>query len=218
MPGALDALPGNLPQLAKRGPARFGAALLTALAITFGLYWLMHTLIATGRGALDEGAKGRVIDFVRLKKDQQLDLKDRKPEKPPKPEAPPPEIQPKVDQTLSPAASAIDIGQVAPEEMNLKGFGLSPSDGEYLPIVKVEPVYPNRAMSRGIEGWVLLEFTVTKTGAVRDPRVVESQPPGIFDSAATKAALKFKYKPRVVDGVPVEVPGVQNLITFELED
>ena len=65
---------------------------------------------------------------------------------------------------------------------------------------------------------MIVEFTVTKNGSTRDPIVVESNPPRIFDSAAMKAALKFKYKPRIVDGEPVEVAGVQNKISFQIAD
>ena len=80
------------------------------------------------------------------------------------------------------------------------------------------PIYPQRAIDRGIEGYVIVEFTVTKTGAVRDPRVVEYEPSTIFNKAALAAALKFKYKPRIVNGEPIEVRGVLNKITFQLED
>jgi protein TonB len=86
-----------------------------------------------------------------------------------------------------------------------------------LPIVKVSPIYPRRAQSRGIEGYVIVEFIVTKNGSVRDAIVVEAKPEGIFDQAAMAAALKFKYKPRVVDGVAMEVAGVQNKISFQIE-
>ena len=96
-------------------------------------------------------------------------------------------------------------------------MGAGASDGDYLPIVKVAPVYPQRALSRKIEGWVLVEFTVTETGAVADARAIEAEPPGIFEDAAVEAALKFRYKPRVIDGKPVAVSGVQNLIRFEME-
>ena len=109
------------------------------------------------------------------------------------------------------------------------GFGIS--DGDYLPIVKVQPQYPRRALSRGMTGYVIVEFTVTEKGTVTDVFVVENcgwiknarkegecveQPNSVFDSAATKAALKFKYKPKVIDGEPVATAGVQNKITFEL--
>ncbi|MFZ8915632.1 MAG: energy transducer TonB, partial [Pseudomonadales bacterium] len=77
---------------------------------------------------------------------------------------------------------------------------------------------PRRALTRGIEGYVLLEFTVTKLGTVENPVVVEADPPGIFDRAAQQAALKFKYKPKVVNGEPIDVAGVRNLITFELTE
>jgi len=65
---------------------------------------------------------------------------------------------------------------------------------------------------------VLLEFVVTRTGSVRDVVIIESKPPGIFDRAALQAAAKFKYKPKVVNGEPIDVAGVQNRITFELQD
>jgi len=96
-------------------------------------------------------------------------------------------------------------------------FGLASTDGEYLPIVKVAPMYPARAQSQGTEGWVLLSFTVTEVGSVTDPKVLEAQPPGVFDEAAKKAVLKFKYKPRVEGGKAIAVPNVQHLIRFELD-
>ena len=62
--------------------------------------------------------------------------------------------------------------------------------------------------------------TADETGAIRDPFVgseTDCSPKGIFERASIKAALKFKYKPRVVDGEPIEVAGVQNKFTYELE-
>ncbi|MFT7505744.1 MAG: protein TonB, partial [Gammaproteobacteria bacterium] len=60
-------------------------------------------------------------------------------------------------------------------------------------------------------------FTVNKTGAVQNPVVVEANPQGIFEQAALDAVVKFKYKPRVINGEPTAVTGVQNRITFEIE-
>ena len=82
--------------------------------------------------------------------------------------------------------------------------------------MKVAPQYPRRALSKGIEGFAVIEYTVTRQGTVRDPVVVESKPEGVFDKAAIKSASRYKYKPRVVDGQPVEVPGVRTKITFKL--
>ena len=188
-----------------------------AVVVTFGLYWLMAELVSAGREALSDAPQGKMIDFVRVKREQNLEVDRPKPDKPDKPqeapEAPPPQMQ-----AEAPVAGAVSIGPMSVDSsMTGAGFRLSASDGEYLPIVKVAPVYPARAQSRGLEGWVLLEFTVTQTGAVKDPKVIEAEPAGIFDDAASKAVLKFKYKPRVENGMPIEVPGVQHLITFQIE-
>ena len=59
--------------------------------------------------------------------------------------------------------------------MSVKSLGLVASDGEYLPIVKIAPVYPARAKSRGIEGWCIVEYTVTTAGTTRDVKVVEDR-------------------------------------------
>ena len=101
--------------------------------------------------------------------------------------------------------------------MRIGGIGFGISDGEYLPIVKVAPVYPARALNRGLEGYVIVEFTVTRQGTVQDVFIIESSS-SLFDRAAIEAALKFKYKPRVIDGEAVEVPGVRNQITFEISN
>lgn len=185
---------------------------------TFALFMLMQALIKSDRTAFDESKKGAKLDFVRLKEDEEIQIKDRKPKPPPPPDEPPPDM-PKPDFDTSDVSQGVDIGSVNVNvDLNVGGVGGFSSDGEYLPIVKVNPVYPRRAQTRGIEGYVILEFTVTKLGTVTDPRVIEAKPPGIFDRAATNAALKFKYKPKVVNGDAIDVAGVQNKITFELED
>jgi protein TonB len=199
---------------------RVGIGLVMAGVITFGLLFLMQLLIATGARNDKEFDSGRIVDFVRVKREETIERKKPKPKKPPAPEQPPPDMpQPQMDQ-MDPSAETIGIS--APSvgaDVNISAnFGFSASDGEYLPIVKVAPIYPRRAQSRGLEGYVLLEFVVTAAGTVRDPVVIEADPPGVFDRAAMNAALKFKYKPRVIDGEPVEVPGVRNLIRFELQD
>ena len=90
--------------------------------------------------------------------------------------------------------------------------------GDLLPMVKVAPIYPKRALARNLAGRVLLEFVVTETGAVRDPVVLAADPPGVFERAAIDAVGKFRYSPKVVEGKPVEVAGVRNLVVFEIED
>jgi len=198
---------------------RYIYATLLAFAITAGLFLGMRYLIVGGEGAMSDAPQGRVIDFVRLKKDENFETKKRKPKKPPKPEdEPPPMEQPPMQaQDLINQAEGVGFSADIVADTNLSsGLALESGDGEYLPIVKVAPIYPRRALSRGIEGYVIVEFIVTKQGSVRNPVVIEAKPEGVFDQAAKDAAKKFKYKPRVIDGVATEVAGVQNKITFKM--
>jgi periplasmic protein TonB len=199
---------------------RLSVALLLSAAVTLGLFFLMQSLIKAGGSAMTDAPKGSVMDFVRVRKDESSQKKDRKPKKPPKPEQAPPQLQqPQMD---SPAPNANSNAMSFAADINAdislgNGLALESGDGEYLPIVKVAPVYPRRALSRGIEGYVIVEFTVSKQGSVKDVTVVEANPADIFDQAAIDAALKFKYKPRVVNGEATEVAGVQNRLTFEID-
>lgn len=200
--------------------SRYLIALTLAVAITLSLFFLMQSLIQMGGSALTDPPKGSVLDFVRIKPDEQVQQKDRKPKKPPKPEEPPPQMEtPQMDSpTPNAEGSGLNFSAGMNNDVSLDGgLALESGDGEYLPIVKVAPVYPRRALQRGIEGYVIVEFTVTKQGAVRDPIVIESNPEGLFEQAAMDAALKFKYKPRVVNGEATEVSGVQNRITFQID-
>ncbi len=203
------------------GIIRVVIALGLSFAVTFALFYTMQYLIATADRSLEEGGTRHIVDFVRVKRDETVERKKPKPKKPPQPDEPPPEPPTPEMDNPNPTAETIGVSSV-PVDTNINlsasGFGLAPSDGEYLPIVKVQPVYPRRALSRGIEGYVIVEFTVTKLGNTKDVRVVESKPSGVFDKAAVAAASKFKYKPRVVDGQAIEVPGVQNQLTFKIED
>jgi protein TonB len=102
---------------------------------------------------------------------------------------------------------------------DLAGLNLNaPVDGDTLAIVRVLPRYPSRALSRGIEGWVLLEFAVDELGLAVNPVVIESEPPGIFDRAATSAVKRWKYRPMIEDGRPRMRPGVRQLISFEIAE
>jgi protein TonB len=65
---------------------------------------------------------------------------------------------------------------------------------------------------------VLLEFTVTPAGRVKNPRVVNSEPPRIFNREAMRAILRWKFKPRVVDGKAIEQQATQKFDFTLAED
>ncbi len=203
----------------KWGYLRAGAA---AVVVTGLLFRLMLSLIDFGLQGEEDEIVYTDIDFMRVLEDSDANTKDRKlPKKvETKTEPPPPDID-IADTPLKPGmqnlnAPGIPLQQGA--DLTGLGFGGMLSDSDVLPLVRVEPIYPRRANERGIEGWVYLRFTITTAGTVRDPIVVDADPPNIFDRAATRAVLKWKYKPKMVDGKPVEQSGVEVVMTFELEE
>ena len=195
--------------------ARYITAVAVGGGVTFGLLFIMQLLIATGEGAVTDAERFRMDEFVRVERNEIIETKKQKPEKPPEPEVPPEMPEPQNSNQFDNSMAVSVTAPTTSVNLNVSGVGFGVSDGEYLPIVKVAPVYPSRALSRGLEGYVIVEFTVTQAGAVKDVFVVESTS-SLFERAAVEAAYKFKYKPRVIDGIAVEVPGVRNKITFEI--
>lgn len=198
---------------------RLAIGLVLGLVITAGLFWMMQYLIATADRTLNESTSGALLDFVRLKRDETIQRRQLKPKKPPPPDTPPPQPPTPKLENLNPSAEKIAITAV-PVQTDIEmsgGFSLGIGEGDYLPIVKVAPIYPARALQRGLEGFCVIQYTVTSLGTIKGPVVVENQcTSSLFHRASLQAALKFKYKPRVIDGVAVEVPGVQNKFTYEI--
>ncbi len=193
---------------------------LLGIAVTVMLLWTMDYLITSTDTMELKLPRGRPLEFIRAeRKDPPPTRRERSPEQPPlpPPEAPAPSrFEPPI-----PRVDKMPIGSVnvaAEVDVSSDAFNLGVSEGDYLPLVKISPIYPPRALARGIEGWVMLEFTVTENGAVTDIRVIDSQPKSkIFHRASIDAASRWKYKPRVIDGNAVAVQGVRHKITFKIK-
>lgn len=115
----------------------------------------------------------------------------------------------------------IDRSQVELDTgLELSNASIAATDGDYLPLVAIAPQYPTRAAQRGIQGWCLVSFTVNGLGNVEEDtiEVVDAEPANIFNRSSIRAAARFKFQPRVVDGQGVDVPGVQYLFRYELEE
>ncbi|RZV33820.1 MAG: energy transducer TonB [Chromatiales bacterium] len=198
---------------------RYVISIVVGSIVTVSLLFVMQLLIVTGKQALTDPRERHKLEFVRVKRNENLNVEDIIPEKPPKPPETPPETPPQDMDNVNPDAPTINVAPpTVSANTDIGGpGGMNIAEGDYLPIVRVAPVYPARALSRGLEGFVDLSFTVTTTGTVKDPIVLQSTS-SLFERAAVRAVLKFKYKPRVVDGVPVDVPGVKTRISFQLEE
>jgi protein TonB len=191
-------------------------------AVVIFLFWFMMFLITFTETGIDDSGKTRFLDFVRVKRNETPERKKNKPEKPPLPEAPPKQPPtPKLDQ-FDASAEKLAVSAAPVEtnvELNAGGFSIGAiGEGEYLPIVKVAPIYPERAAARGIEGFCTVSYTVSKQGTTTNVVVVPDEcSSSLFHRSSIRAAGKFKYKPRIKDGEAIEVHNVRNKFTYQLE-
>ena len=75
--------------------------------------------------------------------------------------------------------------------------------------------FPRRAASAARRGAVVVEFMVSEKGKPVDPRVVDSDPPGVFDRYALATIKRWRYKPDKING-EIEMTGpVRQVIRFD---
>ena len=199
---------------------RYAAAGLIAFAVTSGLFYLMQALITKAGGELDESV-GSIVEFVRLKKDTEAELKKRELPKKQKPEEPPPPPDLSLNRTNSLDEGLQDMVLAVGLDLAIEGgpnLGAAVSDSDPVPVVRVNPQYPPRAAERGTEGWVELSFSISTSGTVQDAEVTKSRPGKVFDRAALRAVRRWKYNPKIQDGKPIERHGVTVRLEFKLQD
>lgn len=188
---------------------------IMSILVTLGLIAAMYALIKMKDPELDKAEGLKVPKFTYVAKNEDVQTIAPKPVRPDEvqeqPDVPETKIVPdRVDVNSDLGLGAVKVGI----NRDLKGF--NSNDGEYLPIFRAPPIFPRRALERGICGWVELTYTVTSAGTTRDAVVVNSSS-SMFERNAIKAALKYKYKPRQVGGKAVDVPNVGILISFKVD-
>jgi protein TonB len=195
---------------------RIPIALILGGLFTTSVFWLLWHLVgaAIDVGDIQEATR---IEFSRLRRDTEVATKrDEKVERerpPPTPEMPRMAFSAGgIDNNVATLTPVVDT-RGAMTRMSMSAG----SDRDVIPLVRIAPDYPPRALSRGLEGWVQVQFTITPTGTVKDAVVVNAEPKTIFDDAALKAIARWRYNPRVDGGVAVERVGVQTIIRFQLE-
>ncbi len=201
------------------------AGVTFSVLITTILFSVMVLLISLGDMAMKEDKSVKLADIVMP--ERQIDTFMTEVDKPEKPEEQPEDIaQPDVD--LQPL-TGLDVTISKPKAQKMTG-GSFFRDGEYIPLFKVTPIYPRRAQERGTQGYALVKFTITESGTVENVEPVEGfcgdptnpdtefRPCTMFNSASSRAALKLKYKPKIVDGKAVAVDDVLHRFTFILAE
>ena len=197
--------------LADQNLKMLGSTMGGSFVLTVLIFFGMQMLIDPGDVSPDTESF-KIADVVMPERELELLMDMERPQE----EEPPPETMPPEFDMTPPAE--VDSSAARPN-LGFKGKKAGVfADGSYVPIFQVPPVYPRRALERGIEGCVMLKFTVTKVGSTKDPSVEWAVPPGIFDRAAMRSALKYKYKPQIRDGEAIEVPNVRTVVIFKIED
>jgi protein TonB len=202
---------------------RYSVSALTGVTVAIAMLWLMQLLVSSPSKKLPTAETTRLIDFVRLKREENVQLKERLPPPPPERTTPPPRPRLDLHTATEPQLPRLDMA------MNLDiplSFGDGPAlgplaaariDSSFIPLSRQPPEYPYKAARRGIEGWVRVAFDVTETGTVENAEVIESDPPGVFDIAATRAVSRWRFKPRIVNGEAVSGKASQ-VVEFKLNE
>ena len=204
---------------------KYAAGIGLSLLITTALFFIMVILISLGDSGMKEDTSVKLADIVMP--EREIDTFLSEVDKPEKPEEQPEDIaQPELD--LQPL-TGVDVSIPKPKA-NFSAGGSFFRDGEYIPLFKVQPIYPRRAQERGTEGFAIVSFTITESGTVENASALEGycgdpegpeeemRPCSIFNSASSRAALKLKYKPKIVDGKATAVDGVLHRFTFIMAD
>ena len=199
---------------------RFLVAIVSGVIMALLLFLLMHALIGGRDGFKRPEDTGRVVDFVRVRAEEIVQTRDRQvPKKPPPPDKPPPPPQ---LQTQAPQQQVRQVLDIETPDISV-GFTGGPvvaagwqsgdnmGDGDIVPIVRIEPSYPRDAAMKGIEGYVRVMLTILPDGSVGDAKVIEANPPRVFNREAIRAVLRWKFKPRIVDGQAVSRQAEQTI-------
>ncbi len=198
-----------------RSFAKMPIVILTALVVTVLLFTAIEYLVGQRRARLSKVADIEIANFIRMQEASREVRSRRDPQAPEKPQQEMQQDLHKLQAASGGGMSSLDV-EIPEVDLQLELGGSIAVARELTPLVRIPADYPLSALSREIEGWVLVRFTVTETGSVADPEILRSEPPGVFDRAAKRAVLKWKYQPQIVDGKPAPVVTYTRL-RFEME-
>lgn len=192
-------------------------AIVGGAAMTFAAFAFMQYLISGEQRATNLNTKDIVVEIFQVPEDTKVQQKQTLP--------PPPKMQtpPKVPPRNPPSTDTNVITTAITPNISIDKIGadikthLQQPTGEATPIVRINPKYPTIAAREGIEGWVQLSFNVSPSGEVIDAQVTYSEPKRIFDREALRAIKRWKYRPKVIDGVAQLQTGQSVQLDFKLD-
>ncbi len=191
------------------------ASFFIAVMVVFSLFWVLQSMINVGTGHVVKNEDLHMVNFVNTKKEQLINKKQRVKPKKPKPKKklikPKVDIQKSVKSVKQPLLMEkldldlpLNLSSVSALGDAFVATGGRQISTNVIPISKIPPRYPRRAKRMRKEGYVKLEFTITTFGTVKDVKVVEAEPVGLFESSAKRAILKWKFRPKMEEGSAIE--------------
>ena len=187
---------------------------IVPLVFTFLVFLIIQQLILRSGELIKQNKAPNLVEFIRIKQDDNLQERTRTlPEKPPKPKRPPtPELE--LDPNKPPPINNFDFD--IPDfslPTDFKGAflgdisNLTSGTSQLIPIVKVAPRCPREAAISGIDGSVLMVLNVNANGKVDKVVIKQAKPPNVFNSEAVRAVRRWQFKPKTIDGVAVDQKG-----------
>ncbi len=192
-------------------------AIVGGAAMTFAAFAFMQYLITGEQRATNFNGDTVVVEIFKVPEDTKVQQKQTLP--------PPPKMQtpPKTPPRTPPSTDTNTLITAITPDFNIGKIGggikanLTPPNGDATPIVRINPKYPTAAAREGIEGWVQLSFNVSPTGEVIDAQVINAEPKRIFDREALRAIKRWKYRPKVINGVAQMQTGQSVQLDFKLD-
>ncbi|MGF1761163.1 energy transducer TonB [Photobacterium sagamiensis] len=200
---------------------RLVVALPVSTAVALGLFTFMAWMVDNGQQRAPEQSQVLAFDIVMVEQERDAQRRQRAlPEKPDTPE-PPPEAVPTSSQSVTATPTpampnlALDTA-ISGLAINVPQFSDFGANQQAMPLYRVEPRYPARAMKKGAEGFVVLSFTIDPQGRPTDVKVLDAKPRRLFEKEAIRALRKWKYQAKVVDGKAIAQVGQTVRLEFKL--
>ncbi|MDN3392864.1 energy transducer TonB [Pseudoalteromonas sp. APC 3691] len=202
----------NNPVFIKTSTAVIGGAVMTFVAFAF-----MQYLISGEQRAPVKPEGDIIVEIFQAPEDSKVRHIQKIQPPPPMPKVP--QKAPPLDTSADPVLAISDFTPVTIDD-----FGgdinntINRPTGDATPIVRINPKYPTTAARDGIEGWVQLSFSISPTGEVIDPVVINAEPKRTFDREAIRAIKRWKYRPKVIEGVAQLQTGQTVQLDFKLDN
>lgn len=192
---------------------RLAVSVIISVLVTLALFWFMQWLITSGEKELARPEDRLQVEIVRVRQDEEVQERQREPPRPPQPDERPPPPPMEQLRTSRPNLSGVGISTPQIDTGLSGGAGIGQlQEGDPIPVATIPPQYPREALMQGISGWVRIEFTINPDGSVSDATVIDAEPRrGIFDREALRAITRWRFRPKVEDGVAVPSRGAYTI-------